>query len=280
MTVCIVVDSTADIPAERARALNIAVVPLTVHFGDETYRDGVDLDGASFYSKLASSQKMPSTSTPSPGLFEEVYRDLIRHGATGILALHIGSDLSATYQTSRAVADLVSADTGVPFALYDTRQVSGAVGRNAEVLAKEAAQGASLDQLKQHAESLIARTHLFAALDTLEFLKRGGRIGAAQAFLGTLLSMKPILEVRDSRVLPVERVRTRSKAQERVGQLVQQLGPLEALAVVASDDTVAEQFHAVARQFYQGEIEIFPLGPVVGTHAGPGAGGLVAVTKA
>src|SRR5262245_732744 len=135
MTVRIVVDSTADIPAERARALNIAVVPLTVHFGDETYRDGVDLDGATFYSKLASSPVMPTTSTPSPGLFEEVYRDLIRHGATGVLALHIGSDLSATYQASRAVADLVAADTGVPFAVYDTRQVSGAIGRNAEVLA-------------------------------------------------------------------------------------------------------------------------------------------------
>lgn len=280
MSVRIVVDSTADIPTERASALNIAVVPLTVNFGDEAYRDGVDLDGPSFYSKLATSPVMPSTSTPSPGLFDEVYRDLIRHGATGILALHIGADLSGTYQVSRGAAELVSAATGVPIAVYDTRQVSGAIGRNAEVLAREAADGASLAQLKQHAESLMARTHLFASLDTLEFLKRGGRIGAAQAFLGTLLSMKPILEVRDSKVLPVERVRTRSKAHEKVGQLVQRLGPLEALAIVASDDTVAEQFHAVARQFYQGEIEHFPLGPVVGTHAGPGAGGFVAVTRA
>lgn len=280
MSVRIVVDSTADIPAERARALNITVVPLTVHFGDETYRDGVDLDGPSFYNKLATSSVTPSTSTPSPGLFDEVYRDLIREGATGILALHIGYDLSGTFQASRTAADLVSADRGVPIAVHDTRLVSGAIGLPAEMLAREAQQGATLDQLKQHAESLLGRTHLFASLDTLEYLKRGGRIGAAKAFLGTLLSMKPILEVRDARVLPVDQVRTRSKAQEKVGQLVQQLGPLEALAVIASDDSTAAQFEAVARHFYEGEIERFPLGPVVGTHAGPGAGGFAVITRA
>lgn len=280
MSVRIVVDSTADIPAERARELGITVVPLTVHFGDETYRDGVDLDGPTFYEKLASSPVMPSTSTPSPGLFEEVYRGLVRDGATGILALHIGSDLSGTYQASRSAADLVSSELAVPFAVYDTRLVSGAIGLPAEMLAREAAQGASLDQLKQHAESVFPRTRLFAALETLEYLKRGGRIGAAQAFVGTLLSMKPILEVRDAKVVPVERVRTRSKAQEKVGELVQQLGPLEALAVIASDDATAAQFETVARRFYQGEIKCFSLGPVVGTHAGPGAGGFAAITKA
>jgi DegV family protein with EDD domain len=280
VTVRVVVDSTADIPPERARALRITVVPLTVHFGDETYRDGIDLNGPEFYRKLAGSHVTPTTSTPPPGLFEEVYRSLIRDGATGILALHIGSELSATYQVSRTAADIVSGDTGVPIAVYDSRQVSGAFGLIAELLAHDADAGASLDQLKARAESLLARTHLVAVVDTLEYLKRGGRIGGAKAFLGTLLSMKPILEVKDSQVLPVERVRTRSKAQERVAQLIAQLGPLEALAVIASDEAVGAQLDALARAFYRGEIEHFPLGPTVGTHAGPGAGGYVAITKA
>ena len=169
MAVRILVDSTADVPPERARALNIDVVPLTVQFGDETYRDGVDLDGPAFYRKLVTTSKLPTTSTPSPGAFDEAYRGLIREGATGILAMHIGSDLSATYSNSKVAAEQISADTGIPIVVIDSRQVSGGIGIPAEILAAEAQHGASLDSLKIHADSLFSRIRVYAVLDTLEY---------------------------------------------------------------------------------------------------------------
>lgn len=275
----IVVDSTADIPPASARDLGIDVVPLSVLFGDESFRDGVDLTGPEFYRRLAASSQPPTTSTPPPGLFEEHYRKLVADGATGILALHIGGDLSATYSVSRAAAEAVSADTGVPIELLDSRTVSAGFGMPAEILAREARDGASLEQLKAHAQSLLARVHLVAVLDTLEYLRRGGRIGNARALLGTLFDVKLLLEVRDSHIVPLERVRTRAKAQERIGQIISALGELEAVAIAQSDDTVGGQLLQVVQSFWSGPVEIFSLGPVVGTHAGPGAGAVVAITR-
>jgi DegV family protein with EDD domain len=258
----------------------MTIVPLTVMFGDESFLDGVELDGPAFYQRLVTSQQVPTTSTPSPGLFEEAYRNMIGKGATGILALHIGSGLSGTYSASRAAAEAVAADTSVPIEVLDSRSVSGGFGLPAEIVAVEAQKGASLEQIKAHAQSLIARVRVIAVLDTLEYLKRGGRIGGAQAMLGTLLNVKPLLEVRDSQVVPLERVRTRSKALERIGQLVMQLGQLEALGIAKSDNTIGDDLLKTARTFWKGPVETFALGPVVGTHAGPGAGAIVAIPSA
>lgn len=279
MTVRVLVDSAADIPPERARELGIEVVPLTVHFGDETFRDGIDLDGKEFYRRLTTSSVMPTTSTPPPALFEDAYRKLHAQGATGILAIHIGSDLSATFSFSTTAARTVTAETGIPIEVIDSRQVSAGFGLPAEMVAAEAKDGASLADLKAHAESLLSRTHLIAVLDTLEFLQRGGRIGRGRAFLGTVLNVKPLFEVRDSAVHPLEQVRTTAKARERLGQIVARLGELEAVAIVQSDDTTGQQLLSVARQCWNGPAEIFSLGPVVGTHAGPGAGAIVAITR-
>ena len=279
MAVRILVDSTADIAPERARELGIEVVPLVVIFGDETFLDGIDLDGAAFYERLQKSHVMPTTSTPPPGGFEEHYLKLIDEGATGVLALHIGSGLSASYQTSVAAAREITERSGIPIEVVDSGSVSGGYGLAAEVVAQEAKTGASLDQLAAHARSMLGRTHLVALLDTLEYLKRGGRIGNAQALVGTLLNVKPILGVKESQVVPLERVRTRGKALERLGQRIAALGPLEAVAVAASDDTVASELSEVARGFWSGPIERFLLGPVVGTYAGPSAGGIIAITK-
>ena len=280
MAVQIVVDSTADIPSDRARELGIEVVPLTVMFGDQSFRDGVDLDGPTFYQKLSNSPVMPTTSTPPPALFEETYRRLVANGATGILSMHISSKLSGTFSAARQGAEMVTADTHVPIEVVDSDTVSGGIGLPAEMVAREARNGADLAALKAHAQSLFSRVHIIAVLDTLEFLQRGGRIGRAQAMLGTLLSVKPLIEVRDGQVLPLEKVRTRGKALERMGQIVAGLGDLESLALVASDSVVGDQIAAVAEGFWHGPIERFALGPVVGTHAGPGAGGMVAITRA
>ena len=280
MAIRILVDSTADIPRDRAQELGIEVVPLSVLFGDESYRDGVDLDGPSFYKKLVSSSKMPTTSAPAPGLFEEAYRRLARQGATGVLALHLASQFSATYSVSRQAAEQVTHETGLPIELVDSGSVSAGFGLPAEMLARDAREGKSLAELKARAESLCQRVRIIAVLDTLEFLRRGGRISGASAMLGTLLNVKPLIAVRDGQIVPLERVRTRGKAFERIGQLVAQLGALEAVAVVQSDEPAGVQLGAVVRKTWSGPIESFFLGPVVGTHGGPGAAGVVAISSA
>jgi DegV family protein with EDD domain len=274
----ILVDSTADIPRDRAQRLGIVVVPLTVLFGDTGYRDGVDLDGPTFYQKLTSSSVMPTTSTPSPGLFEDGYRQLIREGATGIVSIHLASKLSATFSVARGAAEQVSRETNIPIELVDSGTVSAGFGLPAEIVAAEAREGKSLAEVRAHAESLCRRSHVLAVLDTLEFLRRGGRISGAQAMLGTLLNVKPLIEVRDGEVVGLERVRTRAKAYERIGELVQALGQLEAVAVVESDITAGDQLVAVAQRFWSGPIERSFLGPVVGAHGGPGAAGIIAIT--
>jgi DegV family protein with EDD domain len=279
VAVRIVVDSTADIPPDRARSLGIEVVPLTVLFGNEPYRDGVDLDGPGFYKKLAASPVMPTTSTPSPGIFTEAYQRLIGEGATGILSIHLASHLSATFQVARGAAEEMSRTAGVPIEMVDSGQVSVGFGLPAEMVAAEARDGRSLVELKAHAEDLCRRMHVIAVLDTLEYLQRGGRIGRARALLGTLLNVKPMIAVREGQVVPLENVRTRARAYERIGQLVEQLGALEALAVVESDETAALQLQDVIRRSWSGPIETFKLGPVVGTHAGPGVAGVGAITQ-
>ncbi|HLY32399.1 MAG TPA: DegV family protein, partial [Ktedonobacterales bacterium] len=238
MAIRVTVDSTADIPPTRARELNITVVPLTVLFGDEAYRDGVDLDGETFYRKLTTSPVTPTTTAPPPALFEDTYRQMVKEGVTGVLALSLGSSLSSTYSSAVQAAKTVSAESGVPIEVIDSHTVSGGFGLPAEIVAREAAEGASLADLKAHAESLLSRVHLVAVLDTLEYLRRGGRIGRARALLGSLINVKPLLEVRDGQVLPLENVRTRGKAQDRLAQIIAAIGEIEAVGIVQSNPTV------------------------------------------
>ncbi len=280
MAVRILVDSTADIPQERARNLGIKVVPLTVLFGDQPFLDGVDLDGPAFYRKLVASAVVPTTSTPSPGEFDAAYRQLVQDGATGILSLHLASKLSGTFMAASGAARLVSQETGVPIEMVDSGSVSAGFGLPAEIVAAEARAGGSLTELKAHAESLCARVQILAVLDTLEYLQRGGRIGRARALMGTLLSVKPLIGVRDGAVLPLENVRTRAKAYDRLAQLLAQLGPLEALALVQADEAAGSQLLPVVSRVWSGPIERFALGPTVGTHGGPGAAGVAVIAQA
>jgi DegV family protein with EDD domain len=275
----IAVDSTSDIPADRARSLDITVIPLLVLFGDESYRDGVDLTTNQFYDRLKTSSIMPSTSAPSIGAFQEAYEGMIRRGASAILQVCLSAKLSATYSAATQAAQMVSAEKNIPIAVIDSGTVSAGFGLPAQMLAQEARDGVSLDQLKTRAQSLLSRVHLYAVLDTLEFLRRGGRISGATAFAGSLLQVKPLLEVRDGEVVQLERIRTRGKAFERVGQLVAKLMPLEAMAIVGSDEATRAQLAAVVRPFWSGETNQGALGPVVGTHAGPGAGGVMGITR-
>ncbi|HEU5367886.1 MAG TPA: DegV family protein [Ktedonobacterales bacterium] len=278
MAVRVVTDSTSDLPKDQAQELGICVVPLTVQFGDDVYRDGVDLESAEFFAKLTTSRVTPTTAAPPAGLFEETYRQLIRDGADGILAVQLSSVLSGTYNSAVVGAEALK-DQPVPIEVVDSRSVSGGLGLPVMAAARAAREGKSLAECKAIAEDMLARMHIYAVLDTLEFLQRGGRIGKARQLVGTLLNVKPMLTVKGGAVLPLENVRTRSKAHERIAQLLEKLGPIEIVGIAESDEEIGQQLTRAIRTVYAGPIEHFRLGPVVGTHTGPGTSAVCAVAR-
>jgi DegV family protein with EDD domain len=280
MVVRIVTDSTADLPTQVAQELGIAVVPLTVFFGDEAFLDGVEIDRDTFYARLAESKALPRTSQPSPAKFVEAYQRLIAEGADAILAIQVAGKLSGTIQAARTAIGLLPEGTRqIPIELLDSNSVSDGLGYMVQHASKLAQAEKSLEEIRSEVEDIASRTHIFAVLDTLEFLRRGGRIGAASAFLGNLLSFKPILSVDEGEVHPVERPRTRSKAYARVAQLLADVGELEHAAIVASNDEVGEQLREAVQGVYKGSVPLYAFGAVVGTHAGPGVAGVAYVTK-
>ena len=280
MTVRIVTDSTADIPPEEAEAAGITVVPLTVFFGDDAYLDGVELDNAGFYRKLEASKELPTTSQPSPGKFQEAYTRLIEEGADGILSIHLSSKLSGTYQSAfNASTSLPDDVKKVPIEVIDSLSISVGMSRAILQAAQEARDGLPLDEIKAHAVDQIERTYILAVLDTLEYVRRGGRIGTARAMLGNMLSFKPIISLKDGAVVAVEQPRTRSKAYVRVAQMLGDMAPLEAVSIAESDEQVGLQLAQALKATYQGEVPRYKLGSALGTHTGPGTAA-IAVVKA
>src|SRR5437660_7389124 len=264
MTIRIVTDSTADIPQEKAQTIGITVVPLTAFFGEEAYLDGVELDNAGFYRKLQVSKASPRTSQPSPAAFQEAYKKLISEEAGAILSVHLSSKLSGTYQSACNGRDSLSEDmTKIPIDIVDSENVSLAMGVPIMQAAEEARQGLGLEEIKAHLLDRLSRTRLLFVLDTLEYLKRGGRIGGAKALLGNMLSVKPVLSLKNGEVVAVERPRTRSKAYTRIAQLLSNMGKAERMTIVASETEVGQQLAQALRGTYQGEIPIYKLGAVV-----------------
>jgi len=272
----IVTDSTADIPEELAAELEITVVPCNVHFGLETYRDGIELSKGAFYTRLKASPTLPTTSAPAAGLFETIYRELASE-TDQILSIHLASALSAIYSSARLGAEAIS---GIEMALIDSGQVSMGLGWLVIAAARAAQQGQSLAQIMVMVENMKPRVRVFAALDTLEYLQKGGRVGKTVAALGTLLHIKPLIEVRDSAVLPLERARTRRRSLQRLIELVAELGPLEELAVLHTDAPQQAQQLAEEISFLHPleRILIAEAGVIIGTHAGPNGLGVACVT--
>ncbi|MEO7018642.1 MAG: DegV family protein [Ktedonobacteraceae bacterium] len=280
MVVRIVTDSTADLPDEVAQELGIAVVPLRVFFGDDAYLDGIELDNASFYKKLASSKDLPTTSQPPPAAFQEVYQRLIDEGADAILSIHVSAKLSGTYQAACTGRDALPESTRkVPFAMIDSQSVS--IGMSYAILsvARMAREGKSLEELQAYVEDTLARSSILAVLDTLEYVRRGGRIGAASALLGNMLSFKPIISVKNGEVVPIERPRTRGKAYARVAQMVAEMGEIESVTIAESNEEVGQQLKDTLKSVYTGDMPTYKLGAVLGAHTGPGTAA-IAVVKA
>jgi len=270
VAVQVVTDSTADLPAPLARELGIEVMPLQVRFGERVYRDGVDLSPEEFFQQLRRSPVLPTTSQPSVGEFVQVYRRLAEAG-NDILSVHISAKLSGTYNAALLAKEELGADIKARIKVLDSQQASFALGLVAIAAARAARAGATLEEAARAAKQAMARTYLFGLLDTLEYLHKGGRIGRAQALLGSLLRVKPILTVREGEAHPLARVRTRAKGVDHLVELVASLQPIAELAVVhSSPQEEVDALVARLGAFFPVErIQRTMFGPVMGTYIGP-----------
>jgi DegV family protein with EDD domain len=273
MPVRIVTDSAADLPPAEAEALGIEVVPLSIRFGDKEYTDGVDLTVEEFYAKLASSAELPETSAPSPGAFDTAFRRQGEAGADAVVCIDLSGGLSATVQAAQNAASGLAGDLDVR--VLDSRSITSGLGTQVRLAAQAAADGASADDVVALVESLIPRTHVIGALDTLENLKKGGRIGNAQALLGSLLSIKPLLDISSGEVEEAGKARTRRKALEWLRDQVFALPQVEHLVVAhgmaPEVDTMVDM---LAPRYGRDEVSVATIGPTIGTHGGPRVMGL------
>jgi len=269
----VVTDSACDIPEEIARRLNIDIVSLSIRFGDEEFTDRVDLSPEAFWAKCKASKTLPETAAPSPGAFQAAYERAIADGCDGVIVLTLSALLSATNQSAVLGAEAVA--DRLPVRVVDTKAVSMAQGLLVIDVAEMAVTGADLEQLVAHAESLVAKVGVVAMLDTLEHLIKGGRVGGARALLGQVLSIKPLLELKDGVVAEAGRQRTRSKALVAIAEVARSHAPLKRLALVhGASSEVANLESLVKDVSTQNPIIVTDMGPVVGTHGGPGIIGL------
>lgn len=267
MGVRVVTDSACDLPQDLVDQYGIEIVPLTIRFGAEELVDRKELGTGEFWRRLAASPVLPETSAPSAGAFEEAFRRLADDGADGIVCINLSSRLSATMQAAQVAAKAVDPDC--PVEVIDSLQVSMALGSLCLTAAQRADAGADLASIAAEVIDRRNRTRLFGTLDTLEYLRKGGRVGAAQALLGSMLSIKPVLTVSDGVVAEAGKVRTRSKALRYVVEKLQP-GQFENVCVLHGDAPDLEEFlDLLAPIVPRDQIVIGQIGPVIGTHAGP-----------
>lgn len=273
----IVTDSTADIPLSVREELGIEMVPLKIHFGSETYLDSVTIQSAQFYEKLASASNLPSTSQPSPAEFLDVYKKLIdTEPDVEILSIHLSSAMSGTYQSAvLAVSMLEEQGLAGRLHLVDSLSASYGIGVLVVAAAKAAREGKSVEQILELIRTQQENYSIYFLVDNLECLQKGGRIGKASALLGSLLNIKPILSIdKDGEVTVLEKVRGQKKALSRIIELINADITGKAIDVHiahANDPAAAEQFAALIRERFEVKsLGYISLGPVIGTHTGPG----------
>jgi len=276
MSVRIVTDSTCDLPEEIVAEYDIAVVPLYINIGDQGYLDGVELSREEFYERLPDCDPPPTTATPGPEQFRQVYEALADEGATEIMSIHISESLSATVNSARLAAQAMES---VPVTVLDSGSLSLGTGFLVLTAAEAAAAGQSVDEITPMLEDQRARTHVFAALDTLEFLRRGGRMNRALAAVGTWLQMKPLLRMHAGDPT-AEKVRTTEAATQRLIDLLGELVPLERVAVVHTHalERAADLLERARRLLPEGDVMSEDITPVFGVHLGPGAVGFACVS--
>jgi len=272
--VAIVTDGVADLPPQVAEEAGIIVVPLVVRFGTDLYRDGLDLSPDQFYEKLKTSKVLPATSVPPPAAFADAY-DKLAEKANEIVVISLTSKLSATYQVALQAVGLMKKRCRVE--VLDSQWAVMAQGFITIAAAKAAQSGASLDEVLDVARHTIHRVDMRAAFDTLEYLEHGGRIGKAQAFLGSLLKVNPVIGIKDGEVYPCARERSRAKGVDHLYNFAASFGNVEGLAVEYATDLdeanrLVQRLHS---KYPQAPIYLSRASPVIGTHTGPG---LIVVT--
>jgi DegV family protein with EDD domain len=264
----IVTDSASDLDEKVCDDLGITVVPLTIRFGDEEFVDREELGVDEFYRRLREATALPETAAPAPGAFEQAYRRLADDGADAVVCVTLSAQVSATMQSARTGADALGDSLDVR--VVDSRGVSVAEGNKVLAAAQAARDGAGADDVVALVEDLAGRTRTYGALDTLENLKKGGRIGNAQALLGTLLSIKPLIEISTGKVEEAGKARTRRKSLEVLAGKVLEHDTVTDLAVMHGQAPDLEEFLALLEPRYpRADVRIGVIGPVVGTHAGP-----------
>ena len=268
MPVRIVTDSASDLSDAEAAELGIVVVPLSIRFGDEEFTDRVDLSVAEFYQKMAELDILPETAAPSPGAFEAAFRSLAEDGADGIVCINLALALSATGQAAQAAAKAVA--EVVPVVCLDSRSITAGLGTMVLAAARAARADASVAEIEALIEKLQPRTRVYGVLDTLDNLKKGGRIGGAQAMLGTMLSIKPCLDLSSGEVVEAGKQRTRRKALAWLQSVLEEAGDIEQLAIIHGHAPDVDSFvDAVADIIPRDQIRVSELGAVIATHGGP-----------
>ncbi len=277
MNVRVVTDSTADLSRDVTADLKIDVIPLTISFGEESFRDGVDIDADTFYERLQREPELPKTSQPPPALFQHAYEHLISQGE--VVSVHLSHKFSGTVTTAQSIAQQVAPDK---ISVVDSGSVSLGLGLCVIAAARAAERGATRDECVASAERVARGLHVAVAFETLEYLRRGGRIGRARAFLGSLLRLKPILTVQDGEAAPLTRARSRAKAMDELIALCSRYAPVSDIAVASTttpDDAalLAERAQAEAPA---ARVMLGRFGPVLGVHGGPGMLGIAVVASA
>lgn len=277
MAISIVTDSTCDLPQDVVNDLGITVVPLYINVGQESFLDGIEMSRQEFYEKLPYFDHHPQTASPGPEMFRETYERLAAEGADEVLSIHISASLSGTLNTAQLGAEATEI---VPVTVLDSRQLSIGTGFLVEAAAKAAAAERSLAEIIESLREMGRRTHLFAALDTLEFLQRSGRMSWAVSKIGGLLRIKPLLTMHEGDP-GVQQVRTERRAMQRLLDMLANLAPLEKLALVHTNaPEKLRELRERARPFFPGGKEPIEVDvtPVIGAHIGPGAAGFTCVT--
>ena len=281
-SIAVITDTDSSLPLDLAKKYNILEIPITVQFGEESFRDVYDIDNAAVFSRVDREGKLPTTSAPSPGNFVTAFESAFDAGADQILCLTISSEMSAVHTVARTAAEMF---TGKTIKVLDSRTLAYGEGLMALEAAKAIADGASMDQAVAAAENLRDRTHLFAALSTLKYLAMSGRVGQVAAGLASLLELKPILTLRNEKLEMLERVRTQSKAWKRVIELTcaatgtRELEHLVVLHVNAAE--AANQFELQLRASLPcpPEIRHIEMTPGLSIHTGAGLIGVVVATR-
>ena len=280
MAIKLVTDSTSDLPREVAEQWDITVIPCNIHFEDEVFKDGIDIGPDEFYRRLVSSPKLPTTAQPSMNDFLQVYKSLW-DGEHDILSIHLSAKLSGTLNSANQAREALPSEVlgdggGRRLEIIDSQLTSMGLGLITLAAARLVKAGASFDEAVESVQTSLSRTHCYFLLDTLEYLQKGGRIGKASAFLGSILSIKPILKVQEGQAHPVERVRTKGRGLERLSEIIRSLAPAQGLSVLHSTtpDEAGALMERLGDLVPERELILSRFGPVMGTYLGPGALGV------